>query len=390
MESRRHDADDVADLYERASCGLLSTTPDGTILRANRTFLEWTGYEADDLLGSTTFSDLLTAGGRIYYETHLRPLLRMQGSTPEIAVDVVAADGRRLPAFVNAAAETDEGGGPETVRLAVFPAPGRREYERELLRARARAEESEARARVLAETLQASLIPPTPPEVPFLDVGAAFRAAGSGAEVGGDFYDVFEIAEGDWAVVIGDVRGKGAQAASVTALARYTVRAAAIQVARPALVLELLNEAMLRQRADTFCTATYAQLARAGADRVRVSIACGGHAPPIHVPVDGAPREVGELGTLIGVLPDPELHDADVFLGAGDVLAFFTDGVTEGRRGAEFFGEDRLTSILADHRGAPAAETAARVVDTVTGFQNGFPRDDIAVVVLKVPAGAAP
>jgi sigma-B regulation protein RsbU (phosphoserine phosphatase) len=224
------------DLYENAPCGYLSTTLKGTIVRANRTFLDWVGYTADEIVDTKRFQDLLTVAGRIYHETHFSPLLRIQGSAPEIALDIVAADGRRLPALLNAVVR-EISGQPQIVRIAVLPAADRRGYERELLRARQAAEESEERARVLAGTLQASLIPPAPPRIPGLDVGAVYRPAGSGAEVGGDYYDVFEIGLDDWAIAIGDVLGKGAQAATLTALVRYTIRAAAVQVREPSLIL---------------------------------------------------------------------------------------------------------------------------------------------------------
>src|SRR6185312_12851732 len=120
---------------------------------------------------------------------------------------------------------------------AVFDATERRAYERELLRAKRRAEESEAHATDLARTLQQTLIPPAPPEIPELDIAAAYRPAGAGDEVGGDFYDIFELASGSWVIALGDVRGKGVQAAVVAALARHTIRAAAVRASQPSEVL---------------------------------------------------------------------------------------------------------------------------------------------------------
>jgi sigma-B regulation protein RsbU (phosphoserine phosphatase) len=370
------------ELFEDAPCGLLSTTLDGKIVRANRTFLEWVGYTSDQVVNSMRFQDFLTAAGRIYHETHYSPLLRMQGSARELALDIVAADGKRLPALVNAIVKEVEGR-PKVVRIAVLPAADRREYERELLRARQSAEESEERARVLAETLQASLIPPAPPRIPGVDVGAAYRPAGSGAEVGGDFYDVFEIGRDDWAIVIGDVLGKGAPAATVTALARYTVRAAAIQVREPSLILGMLNDAMRRQQAETFCTIAYARVQRGEGD-VRVTLASGGHPLPILVSGDTV-SEVGQPGTLIGVVENLDLEDEQIVLAPGDVLTFFTDGVTEGRHAGEFVGEARLMKFLAANSREDASVVAERVVQEVVSFQDDHPRDDIAVVTLKIP-----
>jgi serine/threonine-protein kinase RsbW len=126
------------DLYEHAPCGYLSTLPDGTIAKVNQTLLTWTGYRRDDLVGRKRFQDLLPAGGRIYHETHYAPLLRMQGAVREIALEVVRADGRRLPVLVNSDVKRDAAGEPLLIRTTVFDATDRREYERELLLARDR------------------------------------------------------------------------------------------------------------------------------------------------------------------------------------------------------------------------------------------------------------
>lgn len=141
--------DDAEELYEEAPCGYLSTSPDGTIWRANQTFLSLTGYAADDLVGRRRFYDLLPPGAKIYYETHYVPLLQMQGSVREIALEIVRADGDRLPVLVNAALKTDADDRPSLVRVTVFDATERRQYERELLEARARAEERAAAATAL-------------------------------------------------------------------------------------------------------------------------------------------------------------------------------------------------------------------------------------------------
>jgi PAS domain S-box-containing protein len=131
------------ELYEGAPCGYLSTRPDGTILRVNQTFLAWTGHRREDLVGRKRFPELLSPGGRIYHETHYAPLLRMQGSVREIAVEVVCADGRRLPALINSVLLRDAEGRPRVVRTTVFDATDRKEYERELLRARQKAERAD-------------------------------------------------------------------------------------------------------------------------------------------------------------------------------------------------------------------------------------------------------
>jgi len=138
--------EDVEELYEEAPCGFLSTSPDGEILRANRTFLELSGYGADELAGRR-FYDLLPPGAKIYYETHYAPLLQLQGHARELALEVVRSDGRRVPVLVSAVLKRDDEGRPLLVRLTVFDASDRRRYERELLHAR-----SEAEARAAAAT----------------------------------------------------------------------------------------------------------------------------------------------------------------------------------------------------------------------------------------------
>ena len=138
------------ELLEHAPCGYLSTAPDGTLMRVNETFLRWTGYGRDELVGVKRFQDLLSVGGRIYHETHYAPLLRMQGSVREIAVEIVAAGGERLPVLVNSVLVRDAAGTAVAVRTTVFDATERKLYERELLGARDR----ERAARERTECLQ--------------------------------------------------------------------------------------------------------------------------------------------------------------------------------------------------------------------------------------------
>jgi PAS domain S-box-containing protein len=128
------------DLYENAPCGYVSSLPDGTIVRVNQTFLAWTGYSRSDLLDTTRLQELLAPGGRIYWETHYAPLLRMQGKVGEIAAEIVRADGVRLPVLMSSVMRTDAAGQPALLRTMIFDASQRKEYERELLRARTAAE----------------------------------------------------------------------------------------------------------------------------------------------------------------------------------------------------------------------------------------------------------
>ena len=376
--------DDAAELYENAPCGYLSTLPDGIILKANGTFLKWTGYGRDDLVGRRRFQDLLTRGDRIFYETHWMPMLMMQGHVREMAVELVGASGQRIPALVNAVTKYDEAGSPVAVRNAVFDATERRAYERELLAARQRAEESEAKAVALARTLQSTLLPPDIVDVPGVDVGGAYRPAGDGAEVGGDFYDVFETGRGTWAIVLGDVAGKGVEAAVVTSLARYTVRAEAARTPYPSAVLASLHEALARYHPDRFLTAVLAILAPT-ALAVRLTVASGGHHLPLRLGVGGAIETIGVPGTILGMLDTPVLADASTVLTSGDVVVLYTDGVVEARHEHEFFDDARLIEVITRCAGLEAQAIADCLVAAAVDFQDGMPRDDIAVVVVRVP-----
>jgi sigma-B regulation protein RsbU (phosphoserine phosphatase) len=376
--------DDPVQLYERAPCGFLSTTPDGMIVKANATFRTWIGLEAADLVGQLSFVDLLTPGGRIYHETHYAPALHMHDRVSEVALDLVRRDGRRLPVLINATLERDGEGRPRVVRIAVFDATERRGYERELLRAKKVAEASEERARELARTLQQTLIPPSPPTIPMLDVAAAYRPAGEGVEVGGDFYDVFSVGRDDWIVVIGDVCGKGVDAAVVTALVRHTVRALAVAHEQPRRMLADLNEVLLQHETDRFCTVALMRLRR-DADGWYAVLSVGGHPSPLLLRGAARPQPCGGTGPLIGVIDDAEFVESTQRLLAGDVLVLYTDGVPDGRRDGEIYGEARMLASLAAHRADAATAVEGLVADAVD-FQHGVPRDDIAVLAVGVPA----
>jgi serine/threonine-protein kinase RsbW len=176
-------ADTAEDAYENAPCGYVSTAPDGLVTKVNRTFLALTGYRREDLVGLRRLRDLLTPGGRVYYETHLAPLLQMQGAVREIAVDVVCADGRRLPMLLNAVLDRDVLGAPRAVRAVLVDATDRRSYERELLRRRREAEVTTARMRALqglTAALAAPLDPPQIAEVVAAELTAHLDATGAG------------------------------------------------------------------------------------------------------------------------------------------------------------------------------------------------------------------
>jgi PAS domain S-box-containing protein len=239
--------------------------------------------------------------------------------------------------------------------------------------------------RRVADTLQASLLPPTLPSVPGINVGAAYRASGEGNDIGGDFYDVFEIGDGAWAAVIGDVCGKGTGAAALTGLARHTLRAAALGGEAPSGVLSLLNDAIMREQSDDrFLTAVFCRIVPTEEGGARVVLARGGHMPPLLRRADGTVRPLGHPGLLLGSFPDVKLADDTIELGPGDMIVLCTDGVTEAWSADGIFGPDRLRDLVAGCGGLDAQAVADRVKHAALDFQPGLPRDDVAVLVLRV------
>jgi serine phosphatase RsbU (regulator of sigma subunit) len=235
----------------------------------------------------------------------------------------------------------------------------------------------------IARTLQKSLLPPTLPEIPGIENAALYRPAGEGADVGGDFYDLFNVADDEWIAVIGDVCGKGAEAAAVTALARYTIRTAAVRRRSPAKILTWLNDAMRRQDlAGRFCTITCVHL-DTGRERIRVTAACGGHPAALLRRADGTVEEVGGMGTLLGLLPDPALVDDRADLGPGDTLLLYTDGITEARAPARVLTEEELRRAVARGPGGSAQALIEHVAAIAVGKEGTPPRDDMALLALR-------
>jgi len=174
------------DLLENAPCGYLSAAPDGTLIRVNATFLRWTGYRREELVGVKRFQDLLTAGGRIYHETHYAPMLRMQGTVRELALDLVGAGGDRLPVLVNSVLVSDADGAPEVVRTTLFDATERKRYERELLAARNRERVARERVERLQRITAALAAAPDPRTIALAvtrELVEAFGAEGAGVAV---------------------------------------------------------------------------------------------------------------------------------------------------------------------------------------------------------------
>lgn len=237
----------------------------------------------------------------------------------------------------------------------------------------------------VAKALQESLIPPELPTIPGVEAAARFRPGGEGSAVGGDFYDLFNTGRNDWAIVMGDVCGKGADAAAVTALARYTIRASAMQTRRPSFILTQLNAALQRQRSDDrFCTVSYARLRR-HRGIVRLTTTSAGHPSPLIVRTDGSVEKAGRSGIILGAFDEVELGEQTVRLDEGDLVVFYTDGVTEAGAPAEMLDEEGLIRILRRAAGATADEAADLLErEALARSAGGHQRDDIAIVVLRI------
>jgi serine phosphatase RsbU (regulator of sigma subunit) len=240
-------------------------------------------------------------------------------------------------------------------------------------------------SRHVSATLQRALLPPSLPVIDGIDVAVGYWPAGAGVEAGGDFYDVFEISPTAWAIVIGDVCGRGPDAAALTGIARHTARAAARHGQGHREVLEWVNEAMRLSNRDRFCTAVYATLDHAGDGR-RFTSCAAGHPRPIVVRRDGTADLLGEPGTLLGVFPDITVEPATTELAAGDVVVLYTDGLTDLSPPNNRTERDIVDLV----RHLPRARSAA-IADAIRAFvageMDGEPMDDVALVVLRIADG---
>src|SRR3954471_1315140 len=238
----------------------------------------------------------------------------------------------------------------------------------------------------IADTLQAELLPTEIPNIPGSDVAVRYRAAGELNRVGGDFYDVFGRGPNEWAVVIGDVSGKGAPAAAVTALARYTLRTATVNAPTPSVALDSLNEALLERRRDQeFCSVALAFVTLRD-DGLDVKLSLGGPPRALIKRASGSVDVCGSPGLLMGFVHDPPLSDDVLRLGPGDTLLLYTDGVTDASRDGDRFGDERLTTLGRELDPAlHAAEVAETIEHTAVAHADDQPQDDMALVVLQVP-----
>jgi sigma-B regulation protein RsbU (phosphoserine phosphatase) len=378
------------DLYENAPCGYIVARPDRGIIKVNGTLLAWLGHQRKTLIDKP-FTDLLAVGSRIHYETHFAPLLQVQGQLAGITVDLVTAEDARLPVFLTANIKSGTDGRPILLRITLQDARDRRAYERELLDERRRVEREQARVQVFARTLQRSLLPPVLSPPKGLEAAAHYLAA-SADDVGGDFYDLFPLAHDKWAFFIGDVSGKGAGAAAVTSLTRYTLRAAAVFDADPVAVLHNVHTVLSQEFRDTvnqFATVVFGVITPDDGG-FGIQLASGGHLPPLLLGANGRARYVDTVGGHpVGIPMEPKFLAARTRLGPGDTLVLYTDGLTEARIGS---GAERYDyhGALLEFAAAQAPTTASEIVVAIQSLLDSFGsglEDDVAVLALGVPPG---
>jgi serine phosphatase RsbU (regulator of sigma subunit)/anti-sigma regulatory factor (Ser/Thr protein kinase) len=240
-----------------------------------------------------------------------------------------------------------------------------------------------AERRRVAHALQQSLLPPVLPVVDGIGFAAEYVPTGDDAEVGGDFYDVVPLPDGRWLVVVGDVSGKGVQAAAVTGLVRDVIRVLVGDGKPLPEALARLNATLVERGSGRYCTLALAAVGHSPDGQLDVSLHLAGHDRPVLLRGDGRASFVGTGGTALGLLDSIASPSSDVLLGPGDALVFYTDGVTERRRGRELFGTQRLRDATVPLAGYSADVVAARLRSTAIGFSVESPRDDIAILVLR-------
>jgi serine phosphatase RsbU (regulator of sigma subunit) len=237
----------------------------------------------------------------------------------------------------------------------------------------------------IAQTLQASLLPDDLPEIPDFALASLYRPAGEENFVGGDFYDAFETRAG-WMLLVGDVTGRGAEAAALTAQMRHTLHTAGALLGDPVAAVAQLNRALLQKHDVSICTAAIVLLADSGATTT-ATVLCAGHPPPLLVR-DGEARQVDASGPVLGAWEQSAWQTATLELEPGDVLLLYTDGVTDARGRQERFGEQRLAATVRTARSAAGAVAAVRAA--LEAFECGPQADDTAVVaVQRLPAPVA-
>ena len=405
-------ADRAARLYTVAAALATAATPEEVAAAVLNEGVAALGAAAGGLLLATD-NDTLALPGSVGYDDEVVARLRSESRDAELPAAVALRTG--TPVWLESRAERDErfpelaGLEASTVALCAVPlqVQGRslgalrfsfntprlfdEEERRFVLTLAAQTAQALDRAQIqraridVSRRLQRSLLPPQLPDIPGVDIAAIYHPFGDGLDVGGDFYDVWALHTGGWGIAIGDVSGTGPEAAGLSARVRSAVRTLAMDDTVPAHLMARLNVAVLAatREEDRFCTAMFGRIL-VGAT-VTVELAGGGHPPAVVRRAAGGDETFVVGGSLLGVFEEPEVGTVSVALGPGDTLVVLTDGVLEARRHGELFDMARVRRVLEQVPG-PASATAEALEEAVLRHAGGSLADDMAAIVLHVPA----
>ncbi|HEY3772866.1 MAG TPA: SpoIIE family protein phosphatase [Solirubrobacteraceae bacterium] len=364
------------DLFEHAPCGYLTTTLDGRITRANQTFAEQVHLRRRDLEAGGRLQDLLTVGARLYFETHVMPLLLINRSMSEVALELRRADGSRLPALINTNLRHDAAGQPMEIRIIVFEANQRRRYEQGLLQA-------QRDEHAIAAELQHSLLAGELPSGVGFELAISYRASERDLAVGGDWYDAFWLGEEHTrvALVVGDVVGRGLHAATTMGQLRSAVRALASAGQSPSELITSLDAYVRRHTIGAMTTLVYADL---DIQRAELRYACAGHPPPLILEPPHAPRLLwdGRSVPLAAFDTPSRRAEGSATARRGSTLLLYSDGLTE--RHADRT-TDGLRALLDDVAALPIEADPHTLVTALGDLQRGAPfHDDLCLLAVRL------
>jgi PAS domain S-box-containing protein len=366
---------DLQALYDQAPCGYVVTDLRGTLVQINQTFEALSGYRPEQLVGQVRLAELFTRGGRIYYETHYAPLLIMQGSVQAIALELRRADGAAVPILVNSVVHRDPGGSPQAIFTTVFDATDRRSYESELLAAR-------GHERDIAHYLQRSMLSGRLPTGAGFELAFRYDPAEDGLEIGGDWYDAFWLDQRVIGLVVGDVVGRGIEAAAAMGQLRSAVRALAATRLGPSELLSALDVYAHRHAVGETATLIYAQL---DVSTGELRFACAGHPPPVHRDPAGEARLLWQgrsrpLWVDEQADPRPEGHCR---LAPGATVVLYTDGLIEDRARPSDDGLATLVSAIGKRGAEPLETLVAALTEPLAHSPHA---DDVCVLAARLSA----
>jgi PAS domain S-box-containing protein len=370
----RHLADLLEELVSDAPVGLCILDSELRFAYLNPWMTHNTGFAPEQLVGRSVDDVYGEVAGDV------RADLERVRSTGEALLDRRVEWGDRTYSLSVFCLRSDDPGNAAVgiAALDVTERETRRTSERRAL------EDELAAERRLADTLQRALLPRHMPDVPGLRVAARYRAAGERFDVGGDFYDVFPSRRGTWFAVVGDVCGKGPEAAARTAMARYALRAEASHTASPERLLLMLNEELRREDPDgLFITLACAAL-KPGGDGVEVRLVLAGHPRPVLLEPGGGAQPIGERAAPVGVLDTPRFRETRALLAPGAALAIYTDGLLDAQAPARVLSEEDVAEAVAGLRAEGPESIAGGLEALLTA--GGVPRDDCALLVLSSTA----